>query len=81
MFDLQLYRQLIIRTEFITQQDKNLDEQYVQFLQEIKHKPDYQEFHLEIEEDIHQFGVCDEEIHFYMESMESFVKVKPIPYF
>ncbi|MBT2656639.1 hypothetical protein J7E81_15575 [Bacillus sp. ISL-18] len=80
MFDLKLYRQLIIRTEFIIQQDKNLDEQYVQFLQTIKDSPEFEEFQDEIEDDIHQFGVCDDEVNFYMETLGSFIKVKPIPF-
>ncbi|MBT2736141.1 hypothetical protein [Bacillus sp. ISL-7] len=81
MFDLQLYRQLIIRTEFIIQQDKNLDEQYVQFLQTIKDSPEFEEFQVEIEEDIREFGVSEDEVYLYMDVMESFVKVKPIPAF
>jgi 2-hydroxy-3-keto-5-methylthiopentenyl-1-phosphate phosphatase len=66
---LKLYRQLLIRTEFIIQKNKNLDEQYVQFLKEIKLDPMFKEFHVEINEDIREFGVTSQEIQSSMKAM------------
>lgn len=58
--ELKTMRQLIIRTEFILQ--NNLEDDFVYFLECLLDDPEYQEFNHEINEDISQFGITDAEL-------------------
>ena len=55
--ELKTMRQLIIRTEFILQ--NNLEDDFVYFLECLLDDPEYQEFNHEINEDI---GITDAEL-------------------
>ena len=65
--NLKTMRQLIIRTEFILQ--NNLEDDYASFLECLKDAPLYHEFDQEINEDILQFGITDEEIQQTMQQL------------
>lgn len=58
----KLMRQVIIMREFIGQPSKNIDLQYVSFLEQIKVQPKFTEFSDEINEDIESLTVSDQEI-------------------
>ncbi|MCI1590406.1 hypothetical protein [Heyndrickxia oleronia] len=64
---LKTMRQLIIRTEFILQND--LEDDYAYFLKSLKDDPLYHEFDQELNEDILQFGITDEEIQQTMQQL------------
>jgi hypothetical protein len=66
---VKLYKQLFIRTEFILQQDKNLDEDYVLFLKQLRNDPDFEDFESEIDEDIQMLEVTDIEVNSLMKTI------------
>jgi hypothetical protein len=59
--ELVLMRKLMIATEFILHSD--LEDQYVEFLQDLLVENDWLDFQAEILEDIFQYQITDTEIH------------------
>lgn len=57
---LEMYAQLILRTEYII--NRNLEDDYITYLHNNKEYPNYHMFSKEIEEEISLFEITDEEI-------------------
>ncbi|HHW36241.1 MAG TPA: hypothetical protein GXX18_02945 [Bacillales bacterium] len=58
--EFKLYKKIMILTEFLL--DKNLEDEYVDYLYSIKNKSEWADFNEEIDNAIEEFEITDQQI-------------------